>query len=341
MSALRTTVELTTVADDLAVIHIGGAAHTYDGLTSNTNYSLGPNGDVEVRTLARPSGELLSRFCTVNDVHFGEVECGRIDDHPDGPIQRSEPGDEPYPEVMNRGAIGEMLALEPDAVVVKGDLTDTGSDEQYDAFLDAYGVFGDRLVHVRGNHDAYVGQSYAAGDQCLDLDGVRVLLLDTVIPGETTGDITDNQIDWIDSLSAEADRPVIVMGHHQQWIGGKRSDDYFGLHPDASDALTKVVTRRKRIVGYTAGHTHRHRVRMMTGTAVPSVEIGCVKDFPGTYAEYRVYEGGVMQVVHRISTPEALAWSERCRVLYKDFGLDYVKYGLGTLAERCFVFPSR
>jgi 3',5'-cyclic-AMP phosphodiesterase len=338
-----TAAELTTVADDLAVIHVGHDVYRYGDLKPNRSHTFSPGGGaaVEVHTLPRPSGEMLSRFCTVNDVHFGEVECGRIDDHPDGPIQRAAPGDDPYPEVMNRGAIAEMLALDPDAVVVKGDLTDTGSDEQYNAFLAAYGAFGDRLVHVRGNHDAYHGQSYAAGDQCLDLDGVRVLLLDTVLPGESTGDITDDQIDWVDSLSAEADRPVIVMGHHQQWIEGKRSDDYFGLHPDASDALSKVVARRKRIIGYTAGHTHRHRVRMMPGTSVPSVEIGCVKDFPGTYAEYRVYEGGVMQVVHRISNPEALAWSEKCRFLYKDFGIDYATYGLGTLPERCFVFPGR
>ena len=72
-----------------------------------------------------------------------------------------------------------------------------------------------------------------------------------------------------------------------------------------------------------------------------TVEIGCVKDFPGTWAEYRVYEGGVMQVVHRISDPAALDWSERCRHLYHDFGIDYETYALGTLAERCFVFPDR
>jgi 3',5'-cyclic-AMP phosphodiesterase len=331
--------ELTTVADDLAVIHHGTDVHHYNDLAPDATYTFHPEGaePVVVRTLSRPAGQLLSRFCTVNDVHFGEVECGRIDDRTDGPIQRPEPGDDPYPETMNRGAIAEMLALDPDAVVVKGDLTDTGSDEQYAAFLDAYGAFGDRLVHVRGNHDAYVGQSYAAGDQCLDLDGVRILLLDTVIPGSSTGDITEEQIDWLDTLSAESDRPVLVMGHHQQWIDGKRSDDYFGLHPDASDALKAVVTRRSRIKAYTAGHTHRHRVRIMAGTSVPSVEIGCVKDFPGTYAEYRAYEGGIMQVVHRVSTPKALAWSERCRYLYRDFGIDYSSYALGTLAERCFV----
>jgi 3',5'-cyclic-AMP phosphodiesterase len=333
-------VELTTIADDLAVVHNGFDVHRYGDLKPNTSYTFHPDGadgPVEVRTLAHPGGALLSRFCTVNDVHFGEVECGRIDDHKEGPIQRSAPGQDPYPEIMNRGAIAEMLALNPDAVVVKGDLTDTGSDEQYEAFLAAYGAFGDRLVHVRGNHDAYHGQSYAAGDQCLDLDGVRVLLLDTVIPGESTGQITEEQVDWLDTLSAEADRPVLLMGHHQQWIEGKRSADYFGLDPDSSDALTAVAARRSRIKAYTAGHTHRHRVRMMAGTKVRSVEIGCVKDFPGTYAEYRVYEGGVMQVVHRISTPDALAWSEQCRFLYRDFGIDYGTYAMGSMSDRCFV----
>ena len=79
----------------------------------------------------------------------------------------------------------------------------------------------------------------------------------------------------------------------------------------------------------------------MTASGVPSIEIGCVKDFPGTWAEYRVYETGVMQVVHRISDPAALDWSERCRHLYADFGVDYESYALGTLEERCCNIPLR
>jgi Icc protein len=130
------------------------------------------------------------------------------------------------------------------------------------------------------------------------------------------------------------------MGHHQQWLGRNRSDDYFGLLPDASEALETVVARQPNIVAYTAGHTHRHRVRPMS-CGVPSVEVGCVKDFPGTWAEYRVYEGGITQVVHRISTPTALEWSERCRHLYIDFGVDYETYALGRLEDRCFNIPLR
>ena len=100
-----------------------------------------------------------------------------------------------------------------------------------------------------------------------------------------------------------------------------------------------MLARRPAIVAYTAGHTHRHRVRRVAG--VPSIEVGCVKDFPGTWAEYRVHDGGILQIVHRISSPEALAWSESCRGLYADFGVDYASYALGNLEDRCFAIALR
>jgi Icc protein len=321
-------VEVTTVADDLVVVHRGGRALRYDVLDGIT-----------VRTLARPPGDLLCRFATVNDLHFGELEAGRLDDHTEGPIQRAEPGEPPYPETMNHAAASEIDAIDPVAVIVKGDLTLDGTPEEFAAFEACYvDRFGARLVTTRGNHDGYRGQTEFAGDHWVELPGVTVALVDTVIPGETTGRISDAQLEWLDDRAASSDRPVMVMGHHQQWLGGKRSDDYFGLHPDSSDALAGVIERRPSIVAYTAGHTHRHRVRR-TARGVPSIEVGCVKDFPGTWAEYRVHEGGIMQVVHRVSTPEALSWSERCRHLYADFGVDYETYALGTLADRCFTIP--
>ena len=302
---------------------------------------------LEVRTLARPPGELLARVATVNDVHFGETECGRIDDHPDGPIVRPEPGAAPYPELMNRAAVAEIAAVGPDAVVVKGDLSRDGDDAEWAAFEACYREpFGNRMHVVRGNHDAYRGQTAYAGDRWITVPGLHIALLDTAIPMRTTGGLRPDQLDWLDDHladSARAGARAIVMGHHQQWIPGaagheRRHDDYFGMHPDSSDALDAVCARHAGVLGYAAGHTHRHRVRTMAFSGLPSIEVGCVKDFPGTWAEYRVYETGVMQVVHRISAPEALAWSDRCRVLYRDFGIDYVTYAMGTLAERCFVF---
>lgn len=330
--------ELTTLADDLAVVHDGLDVHRLEGLAPGSEHELAGH---RFRTLVPPAGELLCRFATVNDVHFGEIECGRIDDHPDGPILRQPPGETPYPEVMNQAAVDEIRALDPIAVVVKGDLTNAGTPEEFTAFDQCYlRAFGDRLHVVRGNHDAYVGQNVYPGDRWIELPGAAVALMDTVIPFGTTGTLSGDQLVWLETHAASSDVPVLVMGHHQQWIGGARNDTYFGLHPDASDALGAVIARQPSIVAYTAGHTHRHRVRP-TAAGVPSIEIGCVKDFPGTWAEYRVYEGGIMQVVHRMSSPEALAWSEQCRYLYSDFGVDYSAYALGLLEHRCFNIPLR
>jgi predicted phosphodiesterase len=333
-------VEYTTVADDLIVTHDGVIVERLVDLSPATEYEVAGR---TVTTLPRPDGELLCRFGTVNDIHFGETEAGRIDEHQEGPIMRVPDGALPYAETMNRGAVEEMSGFDLAAVIVKGDITSDGRDDEFATFEASYPpAFGDRLFTVRGNHDAYKGQTRYAGDQWIDLPGVAIALLDTTIPFETTGNVSAEQLEWLDSCVAAAATPVIVMGHHQQWIPGKQSaepmgsPDYFGIRPEASAALAAVIERRENIVAYAAGHTHRHRLRR-TARDVPSIEIGCVKDFPGTWAEYRVFEGGIIQVVHRISTPDALAWSEQCRNLYADFGVNYAEYALGTLADRCFV----
>ena len=330
--------DITTVADDLIVVHDGAQVHRLHGLQPDTAHDVA--GTV-VRTLPRPEGELLCRFATVNDVHFGEVEAGRLGIDTNGPVQRADPGDLPYPETMNHAAVAEIQQIDPAAVVVKGDLSADGKPEEWEAFERCYrDAFGQRLFVVRGNHDAYHGQQTYAGYQWISLPGIAVALLDTTIPLQTTGMLHAAQLDWLQSHATASTVPVIAMGHHQQFTGSNRTPDYFGLHPDASDALTAVIDRCPSLVAYTAGHTHRHRRRILPN-GVPTIEIGCVKDFPGTWAEYRVYEGGITQVVHRMSSPDALRWSERCRHLYADYGVDYETYALGSLSDRCFNIALR
>jgi len=329
--------ELTTVADDEAVIHDGAMARTYHGLAPDTEHEL---EGFTFHTLPQ-LGERLATVATVNDVHFGEEVCGIMDGIPDGPVFSVGPGEEPYPELMNRGAVVEITALSPDAVVVKGDLTCDGLDEEYAAFLAAYGVFGERLHHVRGNHDAYRHQTYAPeGPQRIDVEGLTIALLDTTIPGHTTGQVPDDQLTWLEDLAAEADRPVLALGHHHVWNPGAsaRPDTYFGIHPDDSERLIAAVARHPAILGYAAGHTHRNRVRRFPATGDrPWIEVACVKDYPGTWAEYRVFDGGVLQVHRRISTPDALAWTEKTRGMFA--GL-YGEYAFGELGDRCFAMLS-
>ena len=336
-------VEISTVADDFAVLHDDDRVHRFDGLDPETNYRfLG----LDVRTLPRPRGELLCRFATVNDVHFGETECGVIEGFDGGPVLTAANGDRAYAAVMNEGAVAEITAIDPIAVLVKGDLTRDGEPNEYAAFLSCYGsAFGSRLYHVRGNHDAYRGQEYAFGHQLIDVPGARLALVDTVIPHHTTGRFDTAADAWLDDVATSTANPVLVFGHHHPWPPGtvKRDPNYFGLDPDSSERLVDLIARRRNILGYFAGHTHRNRVRRFDATGdVPYVEVACVKDFPGSWAEYRVYDGGFLQIHHRISAPEALEWSQRCRVLYSDLGLDYTSYALGkTLEDRCFAIWRR
>ena len=61
------------------------------------------------------------------------------------------------------GAAAEIAAIEPDAVVAKGDLTADGTRDEYAAVPRVLrAAFGERLHHVRGNHDAYYGETFAA-----------------------------------------------------------------------------------------------------------------------------------------------------------------------------------
>jgi Icc protein len=290
-----------------------------------------------VTTLARPAGRLLATIATVNDVHFGEQECGKLGTPEElGPVFRTEPGETPYWEVMNAGAIAEIEALDPDSIIVKGDLTNLGAEWEYELFCNAYVGLGDRMQHVRGNHDAMITEQIAPGHFAVELEGVTLAVLDTVRPGTDRGRISRDQLDWLDDLASAASAPVLVFGHHHPWDPNsrQRNDRYFGINPEDSEALCAVIARREAIAGYFAGHTHRNRVRHFAQARnVPIVEVACVKDYPGAWAEYRVYEGGYTQLARRIATPAAMAWTEKTRAMFA--GL-YRDYALGTLADRCF-----
>jgi predicted phosphodiesterase len=296
-----------------------------------------------VRTLPAPSGPVLATVATVNDVHFGETVCGMIHDTPEevlGPWVRAAPGEAPYPVRMNEAAVREIDALDPDVVLAKGDLTCEGSAEEYQAFLDTYARFGDRLYHVRGNHDAMLDPTLAleGAPYAVEVGGVTLAVLDTVRPTAAGGQITRHQLGWLGETAAATPGPVLVFGHHQIWDihAPDRPADYFGVDPDSSEAFAAVVGRHENIVGYFAGHTHRNRIRRFAESRdVPFVEVGAVKEYMGVWAEYRIHTGGYTQVLHRLRSHDAMDWSERTRHLY---GGIYPAYARGPLEHRCYTY---
>jgi hypothetical protein len=92
------------------------------------------------------------------------------------------------------------------------------------------------------------------------------------------------------------------------------------------------LRRANRNLVITSGHSHRHRRRLIDG--VPHVEVGSVKDYPGVWAGYVVHEGGLRQVVRRVSPIDCLQWTEETRRVMLGA---WKMFSPGTLRDRCFV----
>ena len=313
------------------------------GLESDTDYDLVVEGvepdrwlPARVRTLIRPRGRLVATVATANDVHFGETECGRTGDPATdaiGPILRSAPGDPPYPEVMNGAIVDEMSALAPDVVIVKGDLTDTGRPEEYEAFLGCYGRLGARMHHVRGNHDAM-------RDPATRAPGTRrTRSRSTVSPSRCS--TPRFRAAW-----AVRSRPTSSPGS-TTWPGRRRIRCSCSRTTRRSTTIPttgsapRITTRWSTCscAERTSPGTWRGTRTRITSFAtrgprgIPYAEVACGKDYPGAWAEYRIYEGGYTQVMRRVAEPDARAWSERARHMIQDIYRDLV---LGSVADRCF-----
>lgn len=330
------------------VVESSGLFHVVrvEGLEPETGYLLRVAGvepsdelPAAITTLSRPTGTRLTTIAVVNDVHFGETVCGELaPEHDVQPVFRAEPGDPPYPEVMNAAVVDEILRREPQAVIANGDLTDHGSSGDYQRFLDVYGgAFGDRLHHVRGNHDGMEGDALASGNapSKIALDGVTLAIIDTVVPGAAGGHIDDATIEFLRELGASASQPVLVFGHHPTfdpvWDEGREQP--FNLSRADTERLVGVLDEHPAFSALYGGHTHRNLVRRSPSRHVPLVEVAAVKEYPGAWAEVTVYEGGYTHVVHRVGEARAMAWAEKTSHMV--FGL-HRGYARGSLTDRCF-----
>ncbi|MEV6429259.1 phosphodiesterase [Nocardia sp. NPDC051463] len=118
--------------------------------------------------------------------------------------------------------------IRPTALVFTGDLTDRGEPAAYDKLRALVEPFARRLrapiVWVTGNHDdrgalreRLLGEreSTAPLDRVYMIDGLRIVALDTSVPGHHYGEITDDQLAWLRSVLAEpAPFGTILAMHH-------------------------------------------------------------------------------------------------------------------------------
>lgn len=116
----------------------------------------------------------------------------------------------------------------PQALVFTGDLTDLGEPAAYARLRElvepAATALGAEVIWLMGNHDerpAYASTLFdgaggdAAQDRVHDVAGLRIVALDTTVPGYHHGELTDDQLAWLaDVLATPAPHGTLLAMHH-------------------------------------------------------------------------------------------------------------------------------
>lgn len=122
----------------------------------------------------------------------------------------------------------EASGVRPDALIFTGDLADLGEPGAYREVRDIVEPLAERLgaqvLWVMGNHDdraafraSLLGELPGADaiDRVDELDGLRVITLDSTVPGHHHGELTDGQLEWLgDALATPAPLGTILAMHH-------------------------------------------------------------------------------------------------------------------------------
>jgi 3',5'-cyclic-AMP phosphodiesterase len=157
----------------------------------------------------------------------------------------------------------------PDLVIITGDLTECGLESEYanlSAILartldipiyvipgnhDCRATLRSSLAHFPGviRHPTFV--QYAIEDW-----PVRIVMLDTLAPGEAHGILTPSQLDWLDqTLAEQPHKPTLIGMHHPPIATGLSHMDQIALRN--RDAFRAVIARHQQVARIVCGHHHR------------------------------------------------------------------------------------
>ena len=172
-------------------------------------------------------------------------------------------------------ALNALVPL-PDIAIVTGDLVDHGEAAEYHHFRQLLAPLRMPVFVIAGNHDSRAPLREAFGDDgyfppegflhyTVEDYPLRLVALDTLIPGEIGGTLCAERLGWLDAaLGAAPDRPTLVMMHHPPFPTGITQMDGYGL-PNAA-ALAEIVAHHPQIERIACGHLHRAIDRRFAGT---------------------------------------------------------------------------
>ena len=214
-------------------------------------------------------------------------------------------------------AIADLSRFQPppDAVLVTGDLTKDGTLSEYEAVKAALAPLSVPIFLIPGNHDdranlrtIFHDHSYLLQDDeflhhVIDDFPVRLIGLDTHIPGEQGGRLCATRLEWLSrTLAAGPGRPTLIYMHHPPVATGIAAFDRISC--DNAHALGEIVAGYEEIQAIVCGHVHRAINSRWCGTVVHVT--------PSTFVQYPLCLSETATTTEPVDEPPAYAihhWS--------------------------------
>lgn len=180
----------------------------------------------------------------------------------------------------------------PDVVLVTGDICNAGKPEEFAHAARLLDALRYPYYVIPGNHDdrASMWASFG-GRACPDRSqgfiqyvvddyALRLIALDSTVPGESGGEICKQRAQWLDQrLSEGGQKPSVIFMHHPPLKCGVLETDEDGF--EGADLLESVIRKYPRVERILCGHIHLASCAGWAGTVVstaPSTGMQLVLD---------------------------------------------------------------
>jgi 3',5'-cyclic-AMP phosphodiesterase len=223
-----------------------------------------------------------------------------------------------------------------DMLLATGDLVDRGDRESYLALADALSACPFPVLYAMGNHDdrdnfAAVFPHVPRVDEFVQyevrLDGVRLIVIDTLEPGRHGGAFCERRARWLsERLDEEPDIPVLIVMHHPPievgiaWMNTQPTEPWV-------QRFAATIRGKPQVKSLICGHLHRIINAPWQGTIVticastaPQVSLDLrpidpetpdgrpmILAEPPAYAIHRWTDGGLVSHYNTVSDHPVLA----------------------------------
>jgi 3',5'-cyclic-AMP phosphodiesterase len=176
-------------------------------------------------------------------------------------------------------AVADVNDLDPlpDVTVITGDLVGHEEPAEYEHLHQLLAPLRMPVFVIPGNHDDrdLLRETFSTDGGYLPRDGflqyaiedypVRLVALDTHIPGEGGGTLCDERLAWLErTLAAAPEKPTLLLMHHPPFLTGIDRMDKAGLQN--AKPFAAIVARHPQIERILCGHLHRPIDRRFAGT---------------------------------------------------------------------------